>query len=129
MNARKVGIAAATMAAAGVMAAGVIASGLNADAHHSTRTEAAASTTSSIGPVSTQTGTGNALLKGHSWNLPAQLGWSSTYKAESVTLTQLPVGDLMALDEELARSLDGAAPPETQIALPNDGTSRRARTV
>jgi hypothetical protein len=57
------------------------------------------------------------------------LGWSSTYKAESVTLTQLPVGDLMTLDEELARSLDHAAPPETNIALPNDGTSRGEQAV
>jgi predicted nucleic acid-binding protein len=50
---------------------------------------------------------GDAVLQRRAWELADQLGWSSTYAAEYVALTQLQADAFVTLDAELARSLKG----------------------
>ena len=50
---------------------------------------------------------GDAVLRRRAWELADQLGWSSTYDAEYVALTQLHADALVTLDAELARSVEG----------------------
>src|SRR6202171_1035677 len=50
---------------------------------------------------------GDAVLRRRAWELADQLGWSSTYDAEYVALTQLQADALVTLDVELARSVEG----------------------
>jgi predicted nucleic acid-binding protein len=50
---------------------------------------------------------GDAVLRRRAWELADQLGWSSTYNAEYVALTQLQADALVTLDAELARSVEG----------------------
>jgi predicted nucleic acid-binding protein len=50
---------------------------------------------------------GDAVLRRRAWDLADQLGWSSTYDAEYVALTQLQADALITLDAELARSVEG----------------------
>jgi predicted nucleic acid-binding protein len=50
---------------------------------------------------------GDAVLRRRAWELADQLGWSSTYNAEYVALTQLQADALVTLDEDLARSVEG----------------------
>src|SRR5216110_465458 len=50
---------------------------------------------------------GDAVLQRRAWELADQLGWSSTYDAEYVALTQLHADALVTLDAELARSVEG----------------------
>jgi predicted nucleic acid-binding protein len=50
---------------------------------------------------------GDAVLRRRAWEVADQLGWSSTYDAEYVALTQLQADAFITLDAELARSVDG----------------------
>jgi predicted nucleic acid-binding protein len=50
---------------------------------------------------------GDAVLRRRAWELADQLGWSSTYDAEYVALTQLQADALVTLDPKLARSVKG----------------------
>jgi predicted nucleic acid-binding protein len=50
---------------------------------------------------------GDAVLRRRAWDLADQLGWSSTYDAEYVALTQLQADAFVTLDAELARSVGG----------------------
>ena len=50
---------------------------------------------------------GDAVLRRRAWELADQLGWSSTYNAEYIALTQLQADAFVTLDAELARSVEG----------------------
>jgi predicted nucleic acid-binding protein len=50
---------------------------------------------------------GDAVLRRRAWDLADQLGWSSTYDAEYVALTQLQADAFVTLDADLARSVEG----------------------
>jgi predicted nucleic acid-binding protein len=50
---------------------------------------------------------GDAVLRRRAWDLADQLGWSSTYDAEYLALTQLQADAFVTLDEKLARSVEG----------------------
>ena len=50
---------------------------------------------------------GDAVLRRRAWEVADQLGWTSTYDAEYVALTQLQADALITLDAELARSVEG----------------------
>jgi predicted nucleic acid-binding protein len=50
---------------------------------------------------------GDAVLRRRAWELADQLGWSSTYDAEYVALTQLQADALVTLDQKLARGVKG----------------------
>jgi predicted nucleic acid-binding protein len=50
---------------------------------------------------------GDGVLRRRAWELADQLGWTATYNAEYVALTQLQADALVTLDAELARSVEG----------------------
>ena len=50
---------------------------------------------------------GDAVLRRRAWEIADQLGWSSTYNAEYVALTQLQADAFVTLDTELSRSVEG----------------------
>jgi len=50
---------------------------------------------------------GDAVLRRRAWQVADQLGWTSTYKAEYVALTQLQADAFITMDADLARSLEG----------------------
>jgi predicted nucleic acid-binding protein len=50
---------------------------------------------------------GDGVLRRRAWEIADRLGWSSTYNAEYVALTQLRADALVTLDEELASSVKG----------------------
>ena len=50
---------------------------------------------------------GDFVLRRRAWDLADQLGWTSTYNAEYVALTQLQADALVTLDAELAHSVEG----------------------
>ena len=50
---------------------------------------------------------GDAVLRRRAWDVADGLGWSSTYDAEYVALTQLQADALVTLKPELASSVDG----------------------
>ena len=50
---------------------------------------------------------GDSVLRRTAWKVADQLGWSSTYDAEYVALTQLQADAMITLDAELARSVAG----------------------
>jgi predicted nucleic acid-binding protein len=50
---------------------------------------------------------GDAVLRRRAWELADQLGWSSTYDAEYVALTQLQADALVTLDPKLTRRVKG----------------------
>jgi indolepyruvate ferredoxin oxidoreductase alpha subunit len=50
---------------------------------------------------------GDAVLRNRAWDLADKLGWSSTYNAEYIALTQLQADAFITLDAELARSVEG----------------------
>jgi predicted nucleic acid-binding protein len=50
---------------------------------------------------------GDAVLRRRAWELADQLGWTSTYDAEYIALTQLQADAFVTLDAELARSVEG----------------------
>src|SRR5207245_5577804 len=60
---------------------------------------------------------GDAVLRRRAWDLADQLGWASTYNAEYVALTQLQADAFVALDGELARSVEGIVATATIDAL------------
>jgi predicted nucleic acid-binding protein len=50
---------------------------------------------------------GDRVLQNVAWKLADQLGWSDTFDAEYVALTQLQADAFVTLDERLARAVDG----------------------
>ncbi len=60
---------------------------------------------------------GDAVLRRRAWEVADRLGWSSTYDAEYVALTQLQADAFVTLDAELARRLDGIVPTAPIDAL------------
>jgi predicted nucleic acid-binding protein len=50
---------------------------------------------------------GDAVLRRRAWELAEQLGWSSTYDAEYVALTQLQADAFVTMNAELARRVEG----------------------
>jgi predicted nucleic acid-binding protein len=50
---------------------------------------------------------GDAVLRRRAWEVADQLGWTSTYNAEYVALTQLQADAFVTLDTELSRSVKG----------------------
>ena len=50
---------------------------------------------------------GDAVLRRRTWDVADRLGWTSTYDAEYVALTQLQADAFITLDPELARSVEG----------------------
>jgi len=60
---------------------------------------------------------GDAVLRRRAWNLAEQLGWTKTYDAEYVALTQLQADAFVTLDAELARRLEGIVATATIDAL------------
>ena len=60
---------------------------------------------------------GDAVLRRRAWDLADQLGWSSTYDAEYVALTQLQADAFVTLDEKLARSVEGVVATASIDAL------------
>jgi predicted nucleic acid-binding protein len=60
---------------------------------------------------------GDAVLRRRAWDLADQLGWSSTYDAEYVALTQLQANAFVTLDEKLARSVEGVVATASINAL------------
>ena len=50
---------------------------------------------------------GDAVLRRQAWKVADQLGWSSTYDAEYIALTQLQADTFVTVDAELARSVQG----------------------
>jgi predicted nucleic acid-binding protein len=64
---------------------------------------------------------GDAVLRRRAWELADRLGWSATYDAEYLALTQLQADAFVTLDAELARSAEGivaTAPFEALDARP-----------
>jgi predicted nucleic acid-binding protein len=60
---------------------------------------------------------GDAVLQRRAWELADQLGWSSTYNAEYIALTQLQADAFVTLDTELARSVEGVVETASIDAL------------
>ena len=50
---------------------------------------------------------GDAVLRRRAWEVADRLGWTSTYDAEYVALTQLQADAFVTLDAKLARSVEG----------------------
>ena len=50
---------------------------------------------------------GDAVLRRRAWELADQLGWTSTYDAEYIALTQLQADAFVSLDKKIARSVKG----------------------
>lgn len=50
---------------------------------------------------------GDRVLQGTAWKIAAQLGWSDTFDAEYVALTQLQADALVTLDRRLADAVAG----------------------
>jgi predicted nucleic acid-binding protein len=50
---------------------------------------------------------GDRVLQNVAWKIADQLGWSDTFDAEYVALTQLQADAFITLDEDLARAVDG----------------------
>ena len=50
---------------------------------------------------------GDAVLRRRAWELADRLGWSSTYDAEYIALTQLQADAFVTTDAKLARSVAG----------------------
>jgi len=48
---------------------------------------------------------GDAVLRRRAWDVADRLGWSSTYDAEYLALTQLQADAFVTLDADLARSV------------------------
>ena len=49
---------------------------------------------------------GDRVLQSVAWKIAEELGWSDTYDAEYVALTQLQADALITLDEDLARAVN-----------------------
>lgn len=62
---------------------------------------------------------GDGVLRRRAWQLADRLGWTATYDAEYVALTQLQADALITLDADLARRLDGVVPiASIEVLLP-----------
>ena len=53
---------------------------------------------------------GDRVLQSVAWKVADRLGWSDTYDAEYVALTQLQADALVTLDRQLARAAKGLVP-------------------
>ena len=60
---------------------------------------------------------GDAVLRRRAWDLAEQLGWTETYDAEYLALTQLQADAFITLDAELARRAEGIVATATIEAL------------
>jgi predicted nucleic acid-binding protein len=60
---------------------------------------------------------GDAVLRRRAWELADRLGWSETYDAEYVALTQLQADVFVTLDAKLARSVAGVVETASIEAL------------
>jgi predicted nucleic acid-binding protein len=60
---------------------------------------------------------GDAVLRRRAWELADSLGWTETYDAEYVALTQLQADAFVTLDEKLALSVEGIVPTAPVDAL------------
>ena len=60
---------------------------------------------------------GDAVLRRNAWKVADRLGWTETYDAEYVALTQLQADAFVTLDAELARRVEGIVPTATIEAL------------
>jgi predicted nucleic acid-binding protein len=60
---------------------------------------------------------GDAVLRRRAWELADRLGWSSTYDAEYVALTQLQADALVTTDQTLADTLADIVPTAPLDAL------------
>ena len=60
---------------------------------------------------------GDAVIRRQAWKVADQLGWSSTYDAEYVALTQLQADALVTLDADLARAVEGLVATSSIDAL------------
>jgi predicted nucleic acid-binding protein len=60
---------------------------------------------------------GDAVLRRRAWEVADQLGWTETYDAEYVALTQLQADAFVTLDAELARKVAEIVPTATIDAL------------
>ena len=60
---------------------------------------------------------GDAVLRRRAWELADKLGWTSTYDAEYIALTQLQADAFVTLNEELARQVKGIVVTATIAAL------------
>jgi predicted nucleic acid-binding protein len=50
---------------------------------------------------------GDRVLQNAAWKVAEQLGWSDTFDAEYVALTQLQADALITIDGQLAQAVDG----------------------
>jgi predicted nucleic acid-binding protein len=60
---------------------------------------------------------GDAVLRRRAWDVAERLGWSETYDAEYVALTQLQADAFVTLDGDLARRVEGLVQTATIDAL------------
>jgi predicted nucleic acid-binding protein len=60
---------------------------------------------------------GDAVLRRRAWKLADQFGWTSTYDAEYIALTQLQADAFVTLDAELARKVEGVVTTASIDAL------------
>ncbi len=60
---------------------------------------------------------GDAVLRRRAWEVADELGWSETFDAEYVALTQLQADAFVTMDAELARSVEGLVRTATLDAL------------
>jgi predicted nucleic acid-binding protein len=60
---------------------------------------------------------GDAVLRRRAWEVADQLGWTDTYNAEYVALTQLQADAFVTLDTELGRTVEGIVATESVDAL------------
>jgi predicted nucleic acid-binding protein len=60
---------------------------------------------------------GDAVLRRRAWDLADHLGWSATYDAEYLALTQLQADAFITLDPDLARRAEGTVPTAPIEAL------------
>jgi len=60
---------------------------------------------------------GDAVLQRRAWELADQLGWTGTYTAEYIALTQLQADAFVTLDKELARRAKAVVPVATIAAI------------
>jgi predicted nucleic acid-binding protein len=60
---------------------------------------------------------GDAVLRRRAWEVADELGWSTTYDAEYVALTQLQADAFVTMDQKLARSVEGVVKTASIDAL------------
>ena len=60
---------------------------------------------------------GDAVLRRRAWEIADRLGWSETYDAEYVALTQLQADAFVTMDAKLARRVEGVVPTASIDAL------------